>query len=105
MIQIDGSHHRLFEDRADKCVLIGFIDDATNNIFLQFDTGETTEALMKTMFGYIQLNGCPVALYADRGAVYKHTFLPNVQTNFERSFKELGVNLIYAYSPQAKGRV
>lgn len=109
LVQLDGSDHAWFENRAPKCTLIAFIDDATSNIvYLEFTTGETTENLMRTTWSYLNLCGKPVALYSDRGGVYKVN-LNNPDddklTQYGRSLEELDINHIHARSPQAKGRV
>ena len=58
--------------------------------------------------GLVQHLGVPVALYTDRHAVCKHTpgsGLPELPTQFSRAMEELGIQMIFARSPQAKGRV
>ena len=58
--------------------------------------------------GLVQHLGAPVALYTDRHAVFKHTpgsGLPGMPTQFSRAMDELGIQMIFAQSPQAKGRV
>jgi transposase InsO family protein len=109
LIQLDGSDHAWFEDRAPKCCLIAFIDDATSRIVhLEFTTGETTENLMKTTWTYLKKHGKPASFYSDRGGVYKVNLNnPNDDklTQYGRALEELGINHIHARSPQAKGRV
>lgn len=109
MVQLDGSDHAWFEDRAPKCCLIAFIDDATSRIvYMEFTTGETTENLMRTTRTYLETHGKPVALYSDRGGVYKVNLNnPNDDklTQYGRALEELDINHIHARSPQAKGRV
>ncbi|MEW6296097.1 MAG: ISNCY family transposase [Candidatus Diapherotrites archaeon] len=104
LVQLDGSHHDWFEGRAPKCVLIGFIDDASNRVFLKFTEGETTEALMRITQEYIKIYGCPVALYVDKDTIYK-VARGEGMTQFARAMQELGIKIIYAHSPQAKGRI
>ncbi len=109
LVQLDGSDHAWFEDRAPKCCLIAFIDDATSQIvYLEFTSGETTENLMRTTREYLETYGKPVALYSDRGGVYKVNLNnPNDDklTQYGRSLEELDISHIHARSPQAKGRV
>ena len=109
LVQLDGSDHAWFEDRAPKCCLIAFIDDATSRIvYLEFTSGETTDNLMRTTREYLETYGKPVALYSDRGGVYKVNLNnPNDDklTQYGRSLDELDINHIHARSPQAKGRV
>lgn len=109
MVQLDGSVHNWFEDRAPRCTLIAFIDDATSRIqYLEFTTGETTENLMRTTRTYLETHGKPAAFYMDRGGVYKVN-LNNPDddrlTQYGRALEELDIIPIYARSPQAKGRV
>jgi transposase InsO family protein len=107
LIQIDGSYHRWFNDER-YCTLIAFIDDATSKVELLFSDYETNESLIAITRSYLVKHGRPLALYADRGRVYKVTNRKDVKkrvTQFERMLKELDIRLIHAYSPQAKGRV
>jgi transposase len=109
LVQIDGSPHRWFEDRAPGCTLIAFIDDATSRILsLEFAESETTIALMKATKNYLTGFGKPVALYSDRGCVYKvniHNIEEEKVTQYKRALDEIDIRLIWARSPQAKGRV
>jgi hypothetical protein len=109
MIQLDGSPHDWFEGRGPKCTLLVFIDDATSRIvWLEFAKSESTEALMKATKKYMQKFGRPVSFYVDFGGVFSvNTNNPNRDkiTQFERACKELGIEIIHAHSPQAKGRV
>jgi hypothetical protein len=109
MIQADGSDHRWFEDRAPACTLLGFIDDATSRIVnLKFTDGESTANLMRTTKDYFEDYGRPASLYVDRGGVYKvniHNEEEEKITQYKRALDEIDVKLIWARSPQAKGRV
>ena len=109
MVQLDGSPHRWFEQRAPACTLLAFIDDATSKILhLEFAESESTAALMESTGSYIEEFGRPVSLYADRGSVYKVN-LGNEDgdkiTQYKRALDEIDIKLIWARSPQAKGRV
>ena len=110
LVQIDGSYHAWLEDRAEKACLLLFIDDATSEIlaaeFVEHESYWTYAALCKR---YFRQHGLPEAFYADRFSVFRvnHTNVTttDAQTMFERAMKELGIELICAFSPQAKGRV
>lgn len=114
MIQMDGSVHDWFEGRRAKAVLMVMIDDATNRTYARFFEGETTAAVMWVFWDYVELYGLPHSLYVDRDSIYKATRDSTVdealadrtpETQFGRAMVELGVKLILAHSPQAKGRV
>jgi transposase len=114
MLQMDGSHHDWFEGRRPKCVLMGYIDDATGRIFCRFYEYEGTIPAMDSFKRYIREHGIPMSVYFDKHTTYKSTAEPSIEdeingteplSEFGRALRELGVNLIYAHSPQAKGRV
>ena len=105
MVQMDGSHHDWFEGRAAKCVLMVLIDDATNRTYARFYPAETTEAAFDAFGRWVKGYGIPRALYVDRHGIYRDEDHPEHPTQFGRAMKELGVELIQAHSPQAKGRV
>jgi len=111
MIQIDGSHHDWFEGRGAKCVFMGYIDDATGRVFGRFYEYEGTVPAMESFKRYIKKYGIPVSAYLDRHRTYKSPEKPALTeieerlSQFERAMGELGVRVIHAHSPQAKGRV
>ena len=114
MVQMDGSHHDWFEGRRGKAVLMVMIDDATNRNWARFSEEETTEACYDVFEGWTLRHGVPVSLYVDRDSIYRcereATVAEQVagqepQTQFARAMAALGVELIMAHSPQAKGRV
>ena len=115
LLQIDGSQHRWFEGRgAVEPHLIGAIDDATGRIFMQFAPAESTEAVMRLLRDYIAVNGRPLAIYADRHSIYQTNQKASVEeqlagleaeTQLGRALRELDIEYIAAYSPQAKGRI
>lgn len=114
MVQMDGSPHRWFGDRGEPCVLMTVIDDATGKRRGQFFAGETLEAAMTSFGSWCERFGVPEKLYVDRHGIYRADREPTVEelkagsrpvTQFGRAMKELGVRLILARSPQAKGRV
>jgi hypothetical protein len=114
MVQMDGSHHDWFEGRRDWAVLMVMIDDATNRSYVRFFEEETTAAAMTTFWRYVSRHGLPRSLYVDRDSIYRITRDATVEealagdtpmTQFGRAMRELGIELICAHSPQAKGRV
>jgi transposase len=115
LIQIDGSPHDWFEGRAPYCNLLVFIDDATGKLkYLQFVAHETTEGYFAGIKQYINENGKPKSLYSDRHGIFrintskKGTASVSDETGltqFGRAMRELDIELIFANSPQAKGRV
>jgi hypothetical protein len=105
MVQMDGSHHDWFEGRAGKCVLMVIIDDATNQTYARFYPAETTEASFDVLGRWVKRHGLPRSVYVDRHSIYRDEDHPDQPTQFGRAMKELGVELICAHSPQAKGRV
>jgi hypothetical protein len=105
MLQMDGSHHDWFEGRATKCVLMVIIDDATNRTYARFYPAETTEAAFDIFGRWVKRQGVPRSVYVDRHGIYRDEEHPQKPTQFGRAMKELGVELILAHSPQAKGRV
>jgi hypothetical protein len=105
LIQMDGSHHDWFEGRAPKCVLMVLIDDATSRTYARFYEAETTRAAFDAFGRWIRRHGLPRSVYVDRHGIYRDEDHPEKPTQFGRAMKELGVELICAHSPQAKGRV
>jgi transposase len=114
LVQLDGSHHQWFEKRADRCCLMRLIDDATNQRAGYFAAEETTFAAMKVLWQWIDRYGIPQALYTDKKNVYvvdektrerAADSGEEVFTNFGKACKKLGIKIITAHSPQAKGRV
>jgi hypothetical protein len=109
MIQIDGSHHDWFEARGPKSVLMGYIDDATSKVYGRFYEYEGTIPAMDSFKRYIKKYGIPMSVYLDKHTTYKSPAKPIDDeiplSEFGRAMEELGVDLIHANSPQAKGRV
>ena len=114
MVQIDGSHHGWFEDRGPGCVLMGYIDDATGKVFARFYDYEGSLPAMDSFKGYSKKYGLPMKVYLDKHTTYKSTAKQTIQdeldqveplSQFERALKELGVEVLHAHSPQAKGRI
>jgi transposase len=107
LIQIDGSPHAWFEDRAPNCTLIAFIDDATSKVMgARFYPTETTVAYLDVLERHVRQHGRPVSLYSDRHGVFtNHKESANIPTQFGRACLQLEIESILALSPQAKGRV
>ena len=112
--QFDGSYHNWFEGRnplLPEACLLASIDDATGKItYTKFDTNESTAAVFKFWWEYIESNGIPSEIYLDKFSTYKinhKAAVDNVElmTQFKRAMKSLGVSVITANSAQAKGRV
>jgi hypothetical protein len=114
MVQIDGSHHAWFEERGPGCVLMGYIDDATGKVFARFYPYEGSLPAMDSFKRYSKKYGLPMKVYLDKHTTYKSTARPTIQdeldqveplSQIERALKELGVEVLHAHSPQAKGRI
>lgn len=109
MVQLDASPHDWFEGRRPNCTSITLIDDATSLIgFMMFAPSESNESVMIAVRKYVEINGAPKSFYVDYGSVFSvNTNNPERDkiTQFERACKELGIAVIHAGSPQAKGRV
>ena len=109
LIQLDGSYHRWLGDDRPQFTLLFAVDDATGAVAgALFCDHEDTNSYFRLMQGLIQRRGLPLALYTGRHAVFKHR--PEYQpagtpTQFGRAMEELGIQMIFALSPQAKGRV
>lgn len=114
MVQMDGSHHDWLEGRARKLVLMGYIDDATSKAYARFYDSESLPAALDSFKRYCRLYGMPQSVYLDKHTIYRSPKEPTVedqlqgkdpQSQFERALAELGVQMIHANSPQAKGRI
>lgn len=114
MTQMDGSHHDWFEGRGPECVFIAHIDDATGNPFGRFYPYEGTIPAMDCLKRYIKRYGIPLSIYLDKHTTYKSNGKPSIEdelnniaplSQFERACEELGIEIIHANSPQAKGRI
>lgn len=114
MLQLDGSHHDWFEGRRPKCVLMAYIDDATSRVYGRFYEYEGTIPAMDSFKRYIRKYGIAMSVYMDKHTTYKSPAEPSIEdeingtmplSEFGRALTELGVNIIHAHSPQAKGRI
>lgn len=114
MEQVDGSHHDWFEGRGPNRVLMAYIDDAKSRVFARFYEYEGTFPFMDSFKRYIRKYGLPHSIYIDRHSTYKSTKKPSIEDELNnreplsevgRALKELGVEVIYARSAPAKGRI
>jgi transposase len=114
LVQMDGSHHAWLEDRGPACVLMAYIDDASSDVLARFYEYEGTVPAFDSFGRYVARYGVPHAVYPDRHSTYQAQATPTreddlagrkAMTQFERGLHELGVTVIPAHSPQAKGRV
>jgi transposase len=110
MLHIDGSDHQWFQDER-RHDLIVILDDATSEIYYaQLAEEETTATVMAGLRVVIELKGLFCSLYSDRGAHFWLTPKSGGKVDYDRptqvgrAMKELGVHMIPAYSPQARGR-
>jgi len=116
LVQLDGSPHSWFEDRGEYCNLNVMIDDATGKSMFELSRSETAQDYFRLVEQYFLKHGLPLALYVDKHNIFRVN-TPNLVlrkpngdqfeglTQFGRAMSELGVELIFANSPQAKGRV
>jgi hypothetical protein len=117
MLQLDGSFHDWFGDGKQYC-LMHLVDDATKTSLAMLFDGETTHAALILLFEWCKRYGIPRSIYSDRDSVYKvndpHQVLTIEEelsgrelplTDFGKVCDRLGIKQIFAYSPQAKGRV
>ena len=95
--------------QAPPFTLLIAVDDATGTVIdALFCEQEDAHSYFLLIQGLVQQVGIPVALYTDRHGVFRHTpgsGLPGMPTQFSRAMDELGIQMIFALSPQAKGRV
>ena len=115
LVQLDGSDHHWFEARGPRCVLLSYVDDATSRLLYgTFVAVEDTETLLRATAAYLRRYGRPSAFYVDKDAVYRVNRTATIQeqleqtgplTQFTRAMRELAIDVIFAHSPQAKGRV
>src|SRR5260370_236279 len=112
MVQMDGSFHAWLQERGPEGCLIDMVDDATNTTWAQLGEQETIWAVADGLRAWIERYGVPLALYVDWKNLYKRPATPKERrrgeepiTQFGRMCAKLGIELIAASSPQAKGRV
>jgi len=112
LLQLDGSHHRWLEGRGPKGCLMNLVDDASGRAECLFAAEETTWAAADVLERWVRRHGVPQAIYADWKSVYQRrpTERERIEgvepeTQFGRMCRKLGIELIPASSPEAKGRV
>lgn len=112
MVQADASDHDWLEGRGPRLALVGMIDDATSRVVARFHVAETTEAYMDVLRRWVKQHGRPVSWYTDGHSIFRAESKllgadepVSVPTQFSRALEELGIELILAGSPQAKGRI
>jgi transposase len=112
MVQMDGSFHPWLEERGPEGCLIDMVDDANNTTWAQLGEQETIWAVADALRAWIEHYGVPLALYVDWKNLYKRPATPGERlrgeepiTQFGRMCAKLGIEVIAASSPQAKGRI
>jgi hypothetical protein len=116
LIQMDGSTHAWFGPEHPACVLFVMVDDASGKVFARFYESEDTASAFDLFGRYARQHGLPLALYVDHDSIYvvndaqakeraRQAWKKPPLTQFGRAMEELGVRIICAHSPQAKGRV
>jgi len=105
LVQFDGSDHDWFEGRAPWCTLLVAIDDASGRVFMRFARSENAHDVLLTLRHYIEHYGIPREIYTDKANIYHPPSKGEKLTDVGRALTRLGVRMIVAHSPQAKGRV
>src|ERR1017187_4602186 len=114
LVMQDSSPFRWLENRGPACQLIALIDDATSRIWGRFTEHDTTEENLRTLEGWLQRYGRPLAQYTDKASIFRKAGPQPLaeqlrgdalRTQFGRALNELGIEWIAAHSPQAKGRI
>jgi len=112
LVQLDGSFHAWYEQRGPQGCLMNMVDDATGILHARLGEAETIWAAAHVLRAWIERHGTPLVLYTDWKNVYKVAPTPQQelrgeepQTQFGRMCARLGIRIVGAHSPQAKGRV
>jgi len=115
MVQFDTSDHDWLEGRGPRLYLIGGVDDATGKVAgAKFVLADGVKQNMEVFKDIVRRRGIPLSVYVDCGSNFKTTRYQSTEyqlkgeypsTQFARALEELGIRMIYAYSPQAKGRI
>jgi transposase len=114
MLQIDASCHDWLESRGAVMTIVGAIDNASGEVWARFDNSESTWANLRLMRQIAIDKGLPLSIYSDRHTIFhslkEATIVDQLEgkqfrAQFGKSMDELGIKIIKAYSPQAKGRI
>jgi hypothetical protein len=114
LVQMDGSPHHWFGEERPEACLMNMVDDAQGTTLSLMASAETTEVAMRVLWAWIERYGIPRELYTDRKNVFVTERAPTLEeqlagelplTAFGKACKRLGIHIITAHSPQAKGRV
>jgi len=112
LVQMDGSFHKWLEERGGEGCMMHLVDDATSKALFAFSKEETTWAAANLLRRWIERYGVPAALYVDWKNVYVRAATAKEElegkapvTQFGRMCGKLGIRIVAANSPQAKGRV
>lgn len=114
LVQLDGSLHRWFGKEFPEACLLNMVDDATGRTLSRMTEHESTEGGMRLLWCWIERFGVPLALYTDKHTIYLSPREPTLEealageeplTAFGLACHKLGIKIITAHSPQAKGRV
>lgn len=114
MLQVDASIHPWLEDRGPKLALHAFIDDTTNRVWASFRYEEDCFGYLTVLREICLETGIPMSLYSDRRSVFQGNRKLSIEeqlagkensSQFKRVLDRLGISLIKANSPQAKGRI
>jgi transposase len=114
LVQMDGSHHEWFGPGRPRTCLMNMVDDAQGTTMALMADEESTELAMRLLWSWIERHGIPKALYTDKKNVFVTDREPTIEeqlagekamTAFGKACERLGIEIIKAHSPQAKGRV
>jgi len=115
MVMQDSSPFGWLEERGPACQLIAVIDDATSRLWARLVEHDSTEENLRTLGGWLQRYGRPLAHYTDKNSIFRHRSGAaalqeqlrgeEARSQFGRALHELGIEWIAAHSPQAKGRI
>jgi transposase len=114
LVMMDSSPYAWLEQRGPKLQLIALLDDATSRIWARLVEHDSVEENLRTLRGWLERFGRPVALYTDKNGLFVTSRPVQWQeqlndqpalTQFGRALRELGIEWIAAHSPQAKGRI
>src|SRR5215467_953687 len=114
LVMMDSSPYRWLEQRGPACHLIALIDDATSRVFGRLAEHDSTEENLRTLRGWLERYGRPLALYTDKSGLFvtsrpvqwpEELRAEPARTQIGRALSELDIEWIAAHSPQAKGRI